>query len=104
MRTKYQRRSFPVRKGDKVKILRGKFKRIIGEIERIDTKNYRVYVKGAEKKLAEGRKIDFPIAVSNINIITLNLNDKKRVQALERNIKKQKTQSKATPRTGGATE
>ena len=89
LRTKYKRRSFPIRKGDKVKIMRGRFKGTIGEIERIDTKRYRVYVKGAEKKLPEGRKIDFPVSVSSISIITPSLNDKKRISAIERNIKEE---------------
>lgn len=84
LRTKHKKRSFPVRKGDKVKILCGQFKGIIGEIERVDMKNYKVFVKGAERKKREGQKMQYPINPSNIIILTLNLNDKKRVKALER--------------------
>ena len=38
LRLKYKKRSFPVRKKDKVKIFTGKFKGVIGEIESVDTK------------------------------------------------------------------
>ena len=84
LRTKYKKRSFPVRKGDKVKVLRGQYKGTIGEIERVDMKNYKIYIKGVEKKKKEGQKIQYPVTPSNVMILTLNLDDKKRVKALER--------------------
>jgi len=84
LRTKYKKRSFPVRKGDKVKVLRGQFKGTIGEIERINMKKYKVYIKGVEKKKKEGQKIQYPIHPSNLIILTLKLDDKKRAKALER--------------------
>ena len=84
LRTKHKKRSFPVRKGDKVKILRGMFKGTIGEIENVNMKKYKVYVKGAERKKKEGQKMQYPINPSNIIILTLKLEDKKRAKALER--------------------
>jgi len=84
LREKYKKRSFPVRKGDKVKVLRGQFKGTIGEIERVDMKNYKVYIKGVEMKKKEGQKIQYPVSPSNLMALTLNLEDKKRVKALER--------------------
>lgn len=84
LRTKYKKRSFPVRKGDKVKVLRGNFKGTIGEIERVDMKNYKIYIKGVEKKKKEGQKIQYPVNPSNVMILILNLDDKKRAKALER--------------------
>jgi large subunit ribosomal protein L24 len=85
LRLKYKKRSFPVRKGDKVKITHGKFRGVIGEIERVDTKNYRVFVKGAEIKKKEGApKVFRGIHPSKLQIVTLTLDDKKRVKALER--------------------
>ncbi len=85
LRLKYKKRSFPVRKGDKVKITNGKFKGVIGEIERVDLRSYRVFVKGAEIKKKEGApKIFRGIHPSKLQIVSLNLDDKKRVKALER--------------------
>ena len=82
---KYKKRSFPLRKGDKVKVLRGQFKGTIGEVEKRDTKNYKVFVKGAETKKQEGQPASpYPIDPSNVKIIDLKLEDKKRKEALER--------------------
>ncbi len=84
LRTKHKKRSFPVKKGDKVKVMRGQFEGTIGEISKVDMKNYKVNVAGAETKKKDGKKIQYPIHPSNLMIITLKLDDKKRVKALER--------------------
>lgn len=84
LRTKYKKRSFPVRKGDKVKILRGQFKGTIGDVDKVDRKRYKVYVTGAEIKKADGTKKHVPIHPSKLMILTLKLEDKKRAKALER--------------------
>jgi len=84
LRKKHKKRSFPIRKGDKVKVLRGQFKGTIGEIEEVNLKKYKVYIKGAEIDKGEGRKVRYPISPSNLVILTLNLDDKKRKAALER--------------------
>lgn len=89
LRTKYGRRSFPVRKGDKVKVMRGQFRGVIGEIENVNMKNMKVIVKGAEFKAKAGaapRK--YPLDASKLMIISLETNDKMRMKALERNLKK----------------
>jgi large subunit ribosomal protein L24 len=84
LRKKYARRSFPVRKGDRVKILRGQYKGTIGEVEKVDRQEYRLHIKGAEHKKSEGRTSFYPIHPSNVTILTLKLDDKKRKQAIER--------------------
>ena len=85
LRLKYKKRSFPVRRGDKVKIMNGKFRGVIGEVERVDPKKQRVFVKGAEIQKKEGApKIFRGIHPSKLQIITLNLDDKKRIKALEK--------------------
>jgi len=89
LRTKYHRRSFPVRKGDKAKVMRGQFRGVIGEIENVDMKNMKVLVKGAEFKAKAGaapRK--YPLDATKLMLISLNTDDKARVKALERNLKK----------------
>jgi len=85
LRLKYKKRSIPLRKGDKVKIMRGKFRGIIGDVERVDLRNYRIFVKGAEIQKKEGTpKVAKPIDPSKLQIITLNLDDKERIKAIER--------------------
>ncbi len=91
LRKQYGRRSMPVRKGDKVKVLRGQFKNVIGEVERRDVRHYKIFVKGAEIKKREGQQASpYPIHPSNVKIIELKLDDKRRKAALERNKKEEK--------------
>jgi large subunit ribosomal protein L24 len=87
LREKYKRRSFPLRKGDEVEIMRGEFKGKKGKISRVDLKNYRVYIEGITRKKTTGIEVQVPIHPSNLRIISLNLDDKKRVEALERKMK-----------------
>ncbi|RLG15702.1 50S ribosomal protein L24 [Nanoarchaeota archaeon] len=79
LREKYKLRSLPVRKGDKVKVMRGKFKGTIGSVERVDLKNYRVYLDNVWIKKKDGSKVKFPIHPSNLMIVELNLSDKRRL-------------------------
>jgi len=84
LRKKYGKRSIRIRKGDKVKIMRGSFKKKEGGIERVDTKKSRVYISKIESEKKEGSKALIPIQPSNLMILELNLDDKKRKEKLER--------------------
>lgn len=86
LREKYKRRSFPLRKGDKVKVMRGQFKGLEGKVIDLDYKNYRVYVEGAVLKKSTGETAYYPIHPSNLMILELNLEDKAREEALKRNL------------------
>jgi large subunit ribosomal protein L24 len=88
LKKQYGRRSFPIRKGDKVKVMRGEYHGTIGEITKVDAKHYKVFVKGAEEKTKAGPTRFYPIAPSNLLLISLNLEDKKRAEALGRDVKK----------------
>lgn len=88
LREKYKTRSFPVRKGDEVEIMRGKFKKKTGKISRVDLKEYKVYIEGIIRKRTTGVDVQVPIHPSNLRIMNLNLEDKKRVKILERKAKK----------------
>lgn len=90
LRTKYKRRAFPVRKGDKVKILRGRFRGLLDEVTQVDYKNLKIYVKGAERtKKDKTTKAPVAIEPSNTQIISLNLNDSKRIKAIEQHVEGQ---------------
>jgi large subunit ribosomal protein L24 len=88
LRTKYKRRSFPLRIKDRVKVLTGQFKGKIGEIEHVDLKNYKVHVKDVGFKKTEGPKTPYPLHPSNLQILSLDLDDKRRKEAIERNVTK----------------
>lgn len=76
-----------MRKGDEVEIMRGEFKKRRGKVSKVDTKNYRVYVEGITRKRTDGTERQVPIHPSNLKIINLNLDDKRRVKILERKMK-----------------
>ncbi|MBI2507598.1 50S ribosomal protein L24 [Candidatus Woesearchaeota archaeon] len=81
---KYGTRNIPVRKGDAVKIVRGNFKSHVGKIEKVMLKKTRVYVEGAQMVKRDGSKVFYPLHPSNLIITSLNLEDKKRQEILQR--------------------
>ncbi len=78
-------RSAEVRKGDEVKIVRGQFKKIKGPVEKVDRKNFKIYVKGAAKKKTDGSERMMPIDPSNVIITKLALEDKLRAKKYQGN-------------------
>lgn len=83
LREKYNKRSIGLKKGDKVKIMRGQFKGKNGSVERIDLKKSKAIITGIEFVKKDGSKTVYPIHVSNLMIIELNLEDKIRKSKLE---------------------
>jgi len=88
LREKYKTRSLPVRRGDEVEIMRGDFKGKRGKISRVDLKKYKTYIEGITRKRTTGVDVQVPIHPSNLKIINLNLEDKRRIKILERKAKK----------------
>ncbi len=84
LRKKYGVRSVRVRAGDKVKVLRGQFKKKSGKVERVDLKYGKLYVTGVEMLKKDGSKTLYPVDPSNVMIEELDLNDKMRRQKLEK--------------------
>jgi len=87
LRKKYQKRSIPLRKKDTVKILRGKFKGKKGKITRVLLKIQKVEIEGIQVKKQEGSKVNIKLRPSNLQIIELNLEDKKRNKVLSKETK-----------------
>ena len=84
LRKKHGKRSFGLKKGDRVKIARGQFKKKEGKVESIDLKRERVYISGIEISKKDGTKATFPIHPSNLIITELSLDDKMRQKILNR--------------------
>ncbi len=84
LRALYKRRSFPVRTGDVVRIMRGDFKGLEGKVVDVDIKRMRVFVEKATIKKRDGTEVYYPIHPSNLMIIELDLSDPKRKEALLR--------------------
>ena len=85
---KHNTRNIPLRKGDRVKIVRGNYKGTLGKIDRINLKRERIFVEGTERTKRDGTKSLYPIHPSNVIIYDLVLDDKMRKQMLERKVKK----------------
>lgn len=83
LREKYGKRSFPVRVGDTVRVLRGDHKDTEGKVIRIDRKKYRVYVENIYRENSRGDRVYIPIHYSNLMIVDLDLSDEWRRRKLE---------------------
>jgi len=87
---KYNRRSIRVRKGDKVTVSRGQFKKKKGNVERVYLKKSKVYISGVEMIKKDGTKVFYPVHPSNLVITELNLDDKKRAAIINKSKKADK--------------
>ena len=86
LRTKYKKRSVQVRKGDKVKIMRGDFKGTVGEVTKVVLKDMVITIQGINLKKADGTEVPRPVAPSNVMITELFTEDAERRNALERKL------------------
>ena len=84
LRSKYNKRSMVIRKGDKVVVMRGNHKGKEGAVEKVITSKQKITIHGIEVVKKNGTKSLYPINVSNVMIKELDLGDKKRKAILER--------------------
>jgi len=84
LREKYGVRNVPVRKGDKVRVMRGDFRGHEGKVVKVDLRDTRIYIDGVTIKKADGTPVFRPIHPSNVMIVELNLDDPWRRKMLER--------------------
>lgn len=84
LRKKYARRSVAVRKGDKVIIMRGKYKKKSGKIEGINMRKMKVIIESMQMNKKDGTKTNVLFDPSKLQIIELNLEDKRRIEAIKR--------------------
>ena len=98
LRKKYGKRNIPVRKGDVVKIMKGKFKKKQGKVTKVELKKSKIIVEGIQIKKTDGSKVDVPLRTPNLQIVELNLEDKKRFKRMKKiegkEIKKEKEKTK----------
>jgi|SRR3972149_2164156 len=88
LRKKYGKRNIPIRKGDLVKVMRGKFKKKIGKIIEINVKRSMVEIEGIQVKKQDSSKTNVRFNPSVLQITELNIEDKKRMK----NPKSEKTE------------
>ncbi len=84
LKQKYSKNSIPVRKKDTVKITRGSMKGHTGEVVRVNLKKLKIYVHGVTSKKTDGKDVERPIDPSNVQIVEISDEDKKRREMLSR--------------------
>jgi large subunit ribosomal protein L24 len=77
LRTKYGRRSLPVRKGDTVRVLAGSYSTVGEErrVARVDREHYRLTLDNVTTKTADAKLKPLPIRPSHLVLTKLNLSD-----------------------------
>ena len=75
LRKKYGMRNVQIKKGDKVKVLRGKYTKKEAKVDRVNLKQEKVYLQGIEYIKREGAKLLVPFNPTNLMIVELNLDD-----------------------------
>lgn len=84
LRKQLGRRSLPLRKGDEVKIMRGKFAGTAGKISEVDLKRLKIFLENIKRKQVSGKEVPIPLEPSNIMITSPNLDDKMRKKVIDR--------------------
>jgi large subunit ribosomal protein L24 len=77
LREKIKKRAIPVRKGDEVKVMRGKRKGMKAKVVSINTKKKFVFLEGQTRENIRGTKVLIPFSPSNLLLITMK-DDKRR--------------------------
>jgi large subunit ribosomal protein L24 len=80
MKTQLKKRSLPIRKGDEVKVLRGKFKGTSGKVTKVDLKRAEIFVDSIKRKRINGEETQVAIHPSNFVITNADMNDSKRIK------------------------
>ena len=79
LRKKYGMRSLPVRTGDEVNIMRGKFASSKAKVLKVNSNKGRITLEGITRKKADGTKLNVYFDPSKLQIIALKLDDSRRI-------------------------
>ncbi len=81
---KYGMRNLVVRKGDIVRVMRGKFKGHEGKVVEVNLKNMKLAVEGVTIRRTDNKSVQFWLDASNVEIVKLDLSDPKRKEKIYR--------------------
>jgi len=85
LRKKYNQRNVRVILGDTVKVMCGDFAGDEGVVDGVNTKMGKIIVHGVTVSKVDGTEVPRPVDPSNVQIVKLNLKDKRREERLEAN-------------------
>jgi large subunit ribosomal protein L24 len=86
LKEKYNRNSISIRKGDEVKIMRGSYKNKTGKVTMKNIMKNKIAIENIQKTKKDGSKVNVWIHPSNVKIISLSLEDKKRLLKLNKKL------------------
>lgn len=72
LRAKHKKRNIQARKGDIIKIMKGKFKGKTGKIVEVMLKKSRIIIEGIQVKKQDGSKVNVKMQPSNLQIIEIS--------------------------------
>jgi large subunit ribosomal protein L24 len=84
LRKQIGKRNAQARKGDEVRVLRGKYRGTVGKVERVDIKGCKVYIDGIKRRKVSGTEKSVVLHPSKIMITNIVLEDRERKESLER--------------------
>lgn len=84
LRKKYSKRNLPLKTGDEVLVMRGAFKKKKAKVSSVNLKSLKIYIEGLQRSKRDGTKVNVPFHASVLQIQTLNLEDKERLNALNK--------------------
>jgi large subunit ribosomal protein L24 len=84
LREKYKLKTFGVRKGDTISVVRGDFLGVEGKVNKVDIDRAKLYIDGITREKADGSSIFVPVHPSKVKITKINLDDKWRRNMLKR--------------------
>src|SRR5512137_2373694 len=84
LRKQLGKRNLPVRKGDEVRVTRGKHKGAAGKVEEVDLKRLKVFIENVKAKKVSGKEAAIPFHPSKLILTNLVMEDKERKKAAER--------------------
>ena len=90
LRQRHGRRSFQLKKGDTVKVMRGKLSGRTGKVSVVDITRMKVAIEGIQVTKKEGTKVNTWFNPSKLQIIELNLEDKRRLDSIKKQAEEKK--------------
>ena len=84
LRNQHNKRSMRVIKGDTVRILRGEYVGIEGKVEKVNTERSTLSIEGVQREKIRGGKVKVQIHASNVQIISVNIDDEYRMKGTQK--------------------
>jgi large subunit ribosomal protein L24 len=84
LRAKHKLRRLRVRTGDKVRIMRGQFRKREGKVDHVDVKKGKIFIVKVDTLKKDGAtRVLYPIDPSNVMIVEFDATDKRRQEKLK---------------------